>query len=249
MSWYASQIFAKPTPSIVAAFCSVKVFSEGIYHITNPQRDNRGKKDSCLPYEKPSTTQPKGLLIVREVCNPRSSTAEWFKHHNEWATRTNNGYKWPIISWEDLVGPSNAEVMIPAKLPQSCPPVEFLRFLKGISNSTSTVVSYYYCHTGGCSMGPCFSWVFGKEDRVYVYDNKRHVTIEYQDSDKINVLLIHGASGDNQKPVYNPENHVLPLTLKHHGFISKGFHFEPHTSYFDWEEHRLTCNKTESTLR
>ncbi|MBE7554379.1 MAG: hypothetical protein HS126_25285 [Anaerolineales bacterium] len=199
MSWYASQIFAKPTPSIVAAFCSVKVFSEGTYHITNLRRDNRGKKVFYLPYEKPSTTQPKGLLIVREVCNPRSSAAEWFKHTNEWAARNNEGYKWPIIAWEDLVGPSNVEVMIPVKLPQSCPPVEFLCFLKEISNSTSTVVSYYYCKTGGCSMGPCFSWVFGKKDRVYVYDEKRDVTIEYQDSDKINVLLIQGGQRGESK--------------------------------------------------
>ncbi len=169
-----------------------------------------------------------GLLVVREVSSPRSAAAEWYSAHNQ-----------PMATWDKIIGPSDMEVVIPKKRPQSCPPLEFLRFLKWIGQSTKTVTSFYGCHTGGSSMGYCYSWVFDTEDIVFVYDNRRHETIEYRASGET-VFPVHKSTG-HYGQIHHLENNVLPLTLEHHGLHLNSFYFAPHTARFEWEKYQLAC--------
>lgn len=217
MTWYANYILAEPTPATINKFCTVPEISKGLYVVRN--LDNYVWFDEKVCHGLP----PGGLLVGREVCNLDSHAAEW--HRDE------------AISWNAFIGPENVEVIEPsvvivavddelekAHLKEALPPIAFLRFLKWVNLTTSSVVSFYYCATWGGDTEEEFAWVFSENDKVYRFKDYEN-TEEYKKDGSVEVIA--GA--------------VLNLILSHHRLELPSKYFALCSRSFKWERHRVKC--------
>jgi hypothetical protein len=235
VTWFASQIYAEPTQSIASALASHPVLSKGLYLL-------KGSFDHEWPIPRYRHGLPeKGLLVVREVCNPESDNDPF----------NNNRYEalWhgdAAISWAELDGPLETTIILPPVIParfqdrvtynltesskRAYPPVKFLRFLKNLSMNSKTPLTYYHHESGaGWSYEQEFAWLFGTEDRVYVSYAYDHI-------------LEYSVGGTKQLPatVGGNTRSILMLILHHFGLDLPMTYFAPHTRDFTWNKFKLS---------
>ncbi|MCC7450441.1 MAG: hypothetical protein IT324_23685 [Anaerolineae bacterium] len=146
MTWSASHIYAEPKPSVISAFCSIDALSDGLYLV----KDLAGHE--WWHDENRHNIPVNGLLIVRELSSSADQSDET-----------------DVVFWDDIVGPLTINIIsLPAIPPWGFPPVEFLRFLKWVSDTTDTTITYYHCAMWGGLVDSEFAWIFDREDKVYV---------------------------------------------------------------------------------
>lgn len=217
MTWYANYILATPKPETISKFCAVPELSGGLYVVK--ELDDYAWFDERVRHGLP----PEGVLVGREVGNFASHAAEW--------------HRTDFISWNTIHGPDTYEVIQPeyvityeddpseiAHLEEALPPIEFLRFLKWINETSGSVVSFYYCVTWGGDIEEEFAWIFSDEDRVYRFrDND--TTFEFH--------------RDGSREVV--EGAVLNLTLSHYDLILPSAYFALCSRSFNWDRYRINC--------
>jgi hypothetical protein len=123
----------------------------------------------------------------------------------------------PVLSWWDLQGPPNVEVIFPDIIPTLAfgkihnndpinllPPIEFLRFLKHLSATYKTAVAFYHHYTAyeDRLADAEYAWAFGQHDSVYI----RHVDVPYRvvlyTADK-EPQIVYDKSSDNQPILFS----------------------------------------------
>jgi len=225
MTWFASQIFANPTQKVLDIFSSQPVLSKGLFLLQGtlnhkwsmPQWDEHG-----FP--------PNGLLVVREVCNPKRQENPITKRIEvDWHGEN-------AISWADFKSPAGIDVIFPptllpghyqkyGSLP-SYQPTSFLRFLKHFSTLTNTTVTYYHHETYSMREYDVeFAWIFGVQDLVLVLDNG-HI-LQHTEKDTTTITVDKYARS------------VLMLVLKNYDLSLRSDYFAPHTRDFDWSRYKL----------
>jgi hypothetical protein len=217
MTWYANYILAEPKQTIIRKLCAVPAISNGLYLVKD--LDDYLWFDERVRHGLP----PGGLLVGREICDLGSHAEQW--HGDE------------AISWKVFIGPENIEVIQPeiiisfeeddvqkSYLEETLPPIEFLRFLKWVSITTGSVVSFYYCFTWGGDTEEEFAWVFSDEDKVYRFRNYE-TTFEFQKAGSREIR----------------EGAVLNLTLRHHKLDLPSGYFALCSRSFKWSRYRIKC--------
>jgi hypothetical protein len=227
MTWYASQIYAQPTPAVRSILTTHPVLSKSLYFLNH--LDNHQWPESIF-YGGPHTLPPGGLLVGRELCAP--DTRE-FKYHGTDA-----------VSWEGIAGPADALVMRLSHLPSSSngniyfdsewagghPPIPFLKFLKHLSRSTGSVISFYH-HASGAEQSAQqeLAWVFGETDYVYVRYTPTYDRVSRFTSTEVTEIP---RTGHQTKT-------VLQLVMRHFGLELPTHYFAPHTRVFGWGRHKI----------
>ncbi len=223
MTWSAGHIYAEPKPSIISAFCAVDALSTGLYLV----KDLTGHE--WWHDENRHNMPTNGLLVVRELSSSEDKSDEGDE-----------------VFWDGVVGPLDTEIIhLPGVLPWGSPPVEFLRFLKWVSDTTDTTVTYYHCRTWGGLVDSQFAWIFDREDKVYILntpdylqDNNPNVAIP--DLQNLDSIIEYTEAG--QRII--PDKDLLALTLRPYGInLSHTGHFALHTRNFDWKRYKLPCRK------
>lgn len=225
MTWYASHIYATPTPALLAVLAAHPVLSTGAYLV-------KSLKEHPWGAEADRHSLPRaGLLVIREICQTGTDEALWHQQH-----------QYPCLAWEALAGPDELEILRPRYLPvsafgelryelelQAYPPPAFLRFLKHLQQTTQTTLSFYHHFSGAeQAVQQEFAWVFGKTDRVYVANGQE----VYQ--------YTHGGIPPlPYKVTKMPDTQVLTLMLKQHGLTLTRRYFALHSRSFDWASCRL----------
>ena len=220
MTWYTTQVFVEPKQSIISAFCSAGLLSNGLFLIKHLDSYQWPHPESYhnIPVN--------GLLIVRELCNPNTHAASW---HGENAIYWNNSVRYTdtdVIRPIDIFSPDEFDIS-----EESYPQIELLHFLKQVSKATNSTISLYHCAMWAGDIEEDFAWVFSDEDKVYVLKERNSKQIiEYR------------GSGLNVISRVTPEGNVLQLVLRHHGIELRSRYFAPHTRSFAWEKYKLECN-------
>jgi hypothetical protein len=229
MTWFASQIYAEPTPKVIAILSTYPTLSRGLYLLKGPLHHNWPNSNYVR-----HTFPADGLLVVREVCNPDQCK-------NPHTDRVEvDFHRENAISWANIDGPGEIDVILPLELPAqagdkiitmnptpSYPPKTLLRFLKHINMLTNTVITYYHHETyANWQYEQEFAWVFDTEDRVLVRYGNQYI-LQYTTSGASRITLDRNARS------------VLWLVLKPYGLVLPSDYFAPHTRDFDWSRYKL----------
>lgn len=218
MTWYAHQIFARPEPTLRAEL--LETFPNSVY---------------ALP-DLIGGVPPAGLLVVRELCTPESSPANWFRQDaHSWLLPEASGDE-PVLAPGD-VWRGDDEWMLYSG---NSPPTSFLAFLHRLSRATGELVSFYGASTWGGDWEYAYAWVFdgtGDADKVYTRSTRDVPGIQVWDPrlpDRPRETIVDGD--------------VLTLTLDHYGGYPDGGYFLPHTRGFDWERWREGASRRRGLL-
>lgn len=221
MTWSASHIYAEPKPSVISAFCFVDALSDGLYLV----KDFAGHE--WWHDENRHNIPVNGLLIVREL----SSSADQSDEAD-------------VVFWDDVACPSNTNIInLPGVPPYGFPPAAFLRFLKWVSDTTDTTITYYHCEMWGGLVDNEFAWIFDREDKVYVlntlgYAQDNNPDVKIPDLQYLKSVIEYTETG--QKII--PDESLLALTLRPYGInLSHTGYFALHTRSFDWKRYKLPC--------
>ncbi|CAG0930134.1 hypothetical protein TFLX_01611 [Thermoflexales bacterium] len=214
MTWYADHIFAQPTPSVLSAFCTAGSLSNSLYLVDDLNGHSWPRLD--LRHNLPS----QGLLVVCEVCNPNTHAAGWYGARAIHWTDSVSQLDVNVIRPEDTLSHADYKISL-----EAYPSLGLLRFLKFVSLSTHSNVSFYHASMWGGDLEEEFAWIFGDEDKVLVsqaedYEN----VVEYQ---YLNHELISRMEF---------QSNVLTFTLRQHGVELPSYYFAPHTRGFAWEK-------------
>src|SRR5690348_13167203 len=128
MAFYTSHIYVEANERLLTALKANPILSEGLFHL-------HGIYPPDI-YTKYKTVFPtNGLIVIREVCDPSQLQSD----HDEAKVHQINHE--PILSWWELKGPTNLEVIMPFVIPTLTfgkiyindkhnphPPREFLQF-------------------------------------------------------------------------------------------------------------------------
>lgn len=143
MPFYTSHTYLEAKPELLSFLKSDPVLSNGLFHL----------RQSSTDYIHPdyrSKFSENGMVVVREVCDPN------FDENDHCEASTHRKLNEPVVSWWELKGPKDTEVIFPIPIPtigfgriiindkyNPPPPVEFLRFLKNLSVLYEIRVAYY----------------------------------------------------------------------------------------------------------
>jgi hypothetical protein len=230
MVWYASQIYAQPTPDVRALFAAHLTLSQGMY-LLNHLEGHQWPEGDFARYWFPHGLPTEGLLVVRELCAPGTMEFDWHKPRAS------------ALSWEDVIGPSNMRVLRLNHLPSAevgkiffdsawagvHPPSPFLKFLKDVSRTTGTVISFYH-HASRAEKTALqeLAWVFGEDECVYA-----GLTPDYGKVTKFTPI------GATEFGTTRDRKTVLQYVLGHFGLELPSTYFAPHTRDFVWEQYKL----------
>ncbi|MCB9457575.1 MAG: hypothetical protein H6671_16435 [Anaerolineaceae bacterium] len=233
MVWYASQIFAEPTPEVRSIFAAHPTLSRGLYLLDHLE-GHRWPEGVFAKVEFPHGLPPNGLLVVREVCAPDSIEAEY---HGPDA-----------LMWDTIIGLSEAKVLRLSHIPLASngvvyydnpragihPPTSFLKYLKDVSTKTDTVISFYhYFSAAEMTTIQELAWVFDEQDSVYV----QHVPIAYKITQFTATKTSELPRREELADKYGYT--VLQRVLRHFGLDLPSRYFAPHTRHFEWEKYKV----------
>lgn len=235
MAFYTSHIYAEANEELISFLKSDPSISMGLYHLRHlPSTITNSATQNEYPQN--------GVIVVREVCDPNKAQDD----HDEARVHQRNNE--PIISWWELTGSQDLQVIYPLSIPTLAfgqiyinnehnppPPLEFLRFLKGLSLTYNMSVAFYHKYSAyedELAMAE-YAWVFGKQDSVYI----RHV----DGTDNITQYMF----GVAPKVIINSERDgysqpILHLVMKEFGATIK--RFDDKRQYFhkfNWNEYQL----------
>jgi hypothetical protein len=183
-----------------------------------------------------------GIIVIREICDPNKAQDD----HDEARVHQENNA--PIISWWKLKGMQDIEVIYPSSIPTLAfgqiyinhennppPPLEFLRFLKGLSLAYHISVAFYHKYSAyEDELAKAeYAWFFGKRDSVYV----RHVDGTYN--------ITQYMFGSEPKKVENSEYDSYSQPIFH--LVMKGFgatirrptNRRQYFYKFNWDDYRI----------
>jgi hypothetical protein len=211
MTWHAQQVFADTHRQVSASL--QQAFPGAVYGLLDlvegvPER---------------------GLLVVRELCDPDSREGNWFRNRD------------CAVSWHIPADLADEESLaqVAVSVPNdhllgggSLPPPTLLAFLHRLSRSTGTVTSLYSASTWGGDWEHAYSWVFdgaAGADKIYVrrFPKDDVGGVQVWDPRRLDRPRETVVDGD-----------VLALTLDHYGTHLDGGFFTPHTRSFDWKPWR-----------
>lgn len=230
MPRYTSHIYVKPTQELFSFLQSHPLLSTGLFYLRHSaSEDVRDIIQNGLPND--------GLMIVREVCDHRSS------YQNEADVHKSVGA--PILSWWDLQGGQDIQVIPPDHIPtlgfatiydnyetNPPPPIEFLRFLKHLNATYETTIAFYHHYTAyEDRLADCeYAWIFDKQDIVYIrHVDEPYKTILYTAGDK--PQMIHDKSTNDQP--------ILHFVMEKFGITLSQSSDQPYFSDFNWEKCRF----------
>ncbi len=235
MPFYTSHIYLEASKELILFLKSNSILSTGLYHLRHLPSIIA---NSAFQNEYPQD----GIIVIREVCDPNKAHDD----HDEAGVHQRNNE--PIISWWKLKGSQDLEVTYPPSIPTLAfgqiylnnehnppPPLEFLRFLKGLSLTYNVAVAFYHKYSAyedELAEAEC-AWIFGKQDSVYI----RHI----DGADNITQYMF----GVEPKVITDSERHcysqpILHLVMKEFGATIK--RFDTRRQYFhkfNWNEYRL----------
>lgn len=154
MTWYATEVFARCTDSMLAAVMHDPLLAPHAYLIDTP-----------IEYQishTPAVFVPPagGLLVIRPVCDPDTHCAEW---HGS-----------GVLSWHALSGQAGTQALAPDSLGEQLdsdrrgelPPDNFFRYLKELSVAHKADLVYFYCFMWGGATEVEYASFFGAREEV-----------------------------------------------------------------------------------
>jgi hypothetical protein len=218
VTWYAGHIFAEPSDAVIRELLAFQALAGHMYHVSD--LGGHVWHDPEVLHGLPAG----GLLVARELCAFASPEGEW---HGEEAVQW-DGRVASFTVGPTVIGPSDLNVIVPPYLDEeghsladTFPPIEFLRFLKSVSQSTRTTVSYFHCSMWGGTTEAAYGFVYGAEDVVFVHRTDGTST-EYR------------AFGERER-----QDDVLRLVLQLHDLRLPTPYFALHARSFPWSRYRL----------
>ena len=232
MTWYANQIYAKPTAEVIAAFRTQPFLADRLYHVD----DLRGvrfqwSREMLLSSEPPGDREhmrhglpPGGLLVASPEIYKTSydgddsdvgDFARHYRHNTPW------GQFPPGAKWQGLRALEGAEPFFPPDLEREHFSVDLLKFLKWVYDQTGSASVYYQCAMWGGSIEDETAWIIDEVDRVYQFRDDETV-IEHTDGGSRVI------KGD-----------LLQLAMKSVGLDLPTRFFALHEGSFDWKLYRI----------
>jgi hypothetical protein len=231
MAWYTSHIYAKPKRTLIAFLQSQALLSGGLFYLNQwPSSSTSDIAPNGFPKD--------GLIVIREVCDPSKSNDS----HDEAQVHESDGA--PILSWWELQGPQDAQVIPPPPIPtlafgtiyynyetNPAPPLKFLRFLKYLSTTHETLIVFYHHYTAyeDRLADSEYAWVFDKQDSVYI----RHVAEPYK--------TIQYTNGESQV-IHTKRTHDQPIlhaVMQRFGVTLSAPSQRPYFSFLDWDKYKV----------
>jgi hypothetical protein len=177
MAFYTSHIYIEADEHLLVVLKADPILSGGLFYLHGvypPDIETKYK-----------TVFPKnGLVVLREVCDPSQLQSD----HDE--AKVHQHKHEPILSWWNMKGPTNLEVLTPSAIPTLAfgkiyisdqhnphPPREFLQYLKHLSLTQKVSVAFYHHYSAYEDelANSEYAWIFGKKDIVLI----RHVGEPY----------------------------------------------------------------------
>ncbi len=156
MTWYATEVLAKCTSSLLAVVKNDPALAAHSYLIRESiDYDLNGSDFTFTPPEG-------GLLVIRPVCDPKAHCAEWHEEN--------------VLSWHSLSGLSRIEAIPPDALGEyvdddtlaEMPPAAFLAYLKQLSIRTSSHLAFFHCFMWGGETEFEYLWLFGEREEAAI---------------------------------------------------------------------------------
>ena len=232
MTWYANQIYAKPTAEVIAAFRTQPFFEDQLYHVDDfrgvrsplsrkmllsrsPPRDGRDMRHGLpaggllvVSLEIRETRYGRGASGVADSSRDNRQQARW----PHWPP----GAKWASVHPRD-----HTEPFFPPALDREHFSFDLLRFLKWVRTQTASSMVYYQCAMWGGTIENETAWIVDGEERVYQFKND-------------SVVIEHTANGTR-----SVDGEVLPLAMRHVGLDLPTSFFALHETTFDWKVYRM----------
>jgi hypothetical protein len=230
MTWYASQIFAQPTPSVRQLFADNPMLTNHLY-LVNHLEGHQWPQAPEDPWSRRHGLPAEGLLVVRELCQPGTPEFAWQGTDAVAWDKIESSERLPILRLTHLPTVSNGKIYFDNQWAGGHPPIAFLKVLKEVSATTRTTVCFYH-HASGAerSAGQEIAWLFGAEDCVYVG--------YYPEYEWVSKFTADGAS---QLPGVGHEEGktVLQHVLNYFGLELSSRYFASHTRDFDWQQYKI----------
>lgn len=212
MTWYAHHIFAQANQPVLDLFLHHPVLSRGVYwvHDLDAHAWYTPEIQHALP--------PEGLIVVRPVGDPAADPALLSWHQ----IGSDTDIALDILSI--LLGADNRNIG-----PHETPPLPFLAYLKQTSQTSQTVVAYYYCEMWAGEVGVEYSYVYTPDETAYA--NKLRPTTPQ--------------SLYRYRPNASHEDYVADVvieTLNHFDLVLPTPYFAINTRSFPWERYRVIPN-------
>lgn len=217
MTWYADHLFADPSRSLIDQFLADPVLANHVYRVDNladfDWHDSKVKHD----------LGPKGLLVVRPICDPHSHRAEW--------------YGQDFVSWLDVDSLESVELHVAPSLLQGdspdydlsdYPPLSFLKYIKQLSKGHGATLAFYHCSMWGGDTDIEYAWIF-RNGVEFAYSGSH-----FRDFPNI-VTEFHPNS-----PKIETKGFVLVKTLANFSIDLPTPYFALHTRSFPWDAKKIS---------
>lgn len=236
MAFYTSHIYLEANKELISFLKSDPILSTGLYHLRY--------LPSTATSVAPKNEYPQnGIIVIREVCDPNKIQDD----HDE--ARVHQEFNSPIISWWELQGSQNIEIIYPASIPTVAfgkthinhennppPPPEFLRFLKGVTLTYDISAAFYHKYSAyedELAMAE-YAWLFGKQDSVYIrhLDGTGNIT-KYVSGGEPTVIADPDLNGSYSQPIHH-------LVMSNFGaIIKRRFTNRQYFYKFNWDGYRI----------
>lgn len=237
MTWYAHQVFARPSAEVIGALQRLPGLRGSLYRIDHLQEYQREEQEldwvevtpeGSVEHYRTVKRGPKvpvhGLLVVRELCAIGSGAERWFGDDaTPWEELALAGppYRGPLADLDRL------SYGAPSRL-EGTPPPGVLGAFRAVARSTRSVVSYFARSTWGGDTMYAYAWVWdGERTQDWFYRAGRR-------GDQDGALVM-----DRERIEFITDGDVLTLVLLHHGLLLTDRSFLPHTRDFPWPRYRL----------
>jgi hypothetical protein len=234
MALYSSHIYVESNERLLASLKANPIVSEGLFHL-------HGVYPSDIETKYKTVFPRNGLIVMREICDPSHIDSE----HDE--AKVHQHRQDPILSWWNLRGPANLEVLMPSAIPTLAfgkiyiddkhnppPPREFLQYLKHLSLSQKVSIAFYHHYSAYEDelANSEYAWIFGKEDTVLIrHVDEAYNTVQYS-------LDAEPKTIDSDRVGYSQP--ILKFVMNHLGVSLHRFdNRRPYFYNFRWSNYRV----------
>jgi hypothetical protein len=244
MPWYANQIYARPTPDVMAAFAKNSFLADQLYCVDNLRGvRSEWSRELLLSTQPPEDRKhmrhglpPSGLVVVGpEIYETgydrrKGNIGQFARHYRQnrpWSDSP------PADKWSRVDGSPAVAPLFPEGFDASYYPLGLFRFLKEAFEQTRSPIVYYQCVTLGGEVEEETAWIF--DERELVYQHHPDGVVDDMPGDK--PLLIEYTP--EQKRFLESDQDLLQLAMRPLGLNLPTRFFALHETSFDWKLYRI----------